>query len=160
MNNNQNIIIKSLPQPDGGEGASEWQGMDGNVHAEESHSKNAGRCTRIKLGGPLFGTSLQHKTKSSIYRITKEHRLDVRAWKVRRITSGEPRRVWEQSRTGTPAREFDRVEAVSRGRSSCMNRAGVAADGSPVQRMNRRSQMQRRSERCWSRMVPVNESGK
>lgn len=55
MNNDQCIVIKSLPQPDGGEGASEWQGMRGNVHSEESHSENAGRCTRSKLGEPKPG---------------------------------------------------------------------------------------------------------
>ena len=55
MNNNQYIVIKSLPQPDRGEGDSDWQGMDGNVHAEESHSEHAGRCTRSKLGVPESG---------------------------------------------------------------------------------------------------------
>jgi hypothetical protein len=42
MNNDKYIVIKSLPQPDGGEGDSEWQGAPGNGRSEESHSENAG----------------------------------------------------------------------------------------------------------------------
>ena len=43
MNNDKYIVIKSLPQPDRGEGASERQGVYGDVHLEEGLvSENAG----------------------------------------------------------------------------------------------------------------------
>lgn len=43
MNNDLYIVIKSLPQPDRGEGASEWQGLHSNGFTEESYKVNAGR---------------------------------------------------------------------------------------------------------------------
>ena len=64
----------------------------------------------------MAGTSLQHKTKSSIHHMVWVRRPDTRAWKVARFTPGGPSCV--RKRTELSARMVDRMAGVSRGHSS------------------------------------------
>lgn len=147
MNNDKYIVIKSLPQPDGGEGASEWQGASGNGRSEESHSENAGRCTKTQLGEPESGRVCN--TRRSPLSIAWRRSVD---WALAHGKSvGLPREILEVprlSRVIKPQGATNVLGEVSRGRTSCRstealadseannNETGVAADGFPVQRMN------------------------
>ena len=94
------------------------------------------------------GTSLQHKTKSSIYQLAKERRLGVRAWKVHGFTPGGPVCVFPR-KTEKVARPSDHTLGVSRGHMRCrINEAGVVADGLPVQRRIGMDSPHQRPERC------------
>ena len=136
MNNDKYIVIKSLPQPDGGEGASEWQGSSGNGRAEESHSEHAGRCTRSKLGEPEPGRVCN--TRRSPISIAWRGGIDLTFAHGKSV--GLPREVLEASRLGRvtePQGEANALGEVSRRHSSCRrNEAGVVADGNPVRRMD------------------------
>lgn len=136
MNNDKYIVIKSLPQPDGGEGASEWQGASGNGRSEESHSEYAGRCTKTQLGEPESGRVCN--TRRSPLSIAWRRSVD---WALAHGKSaGLPREILEVPRLGRvikPQGATNVLGEVSRGRTSCRrNETGVAADGIPVQRMN------------------------
>ena len=86
MNNDINIVIKSQGQPDEGEGHSEWQAVHGNVYGEEGLSANVRGDAQVPRSArqdrarsepdhlvrrSRIGTSLHHKTKSSIHHMRK-----------------------------------------------------------------------------------------
>ena len=112
MNNNEGIKIKSQPQPDGGEGDSKWQGMIGNGDAEESYSENAGRYTKIMLGGLESGRVCN--TRRSPLSIVWQRNVDMALAHGKSI--GLPQEipnVFCANRTGISARILERVWEVS-----------------------------------------------
>ena len=107
-----------------------------------------------------IGTSLQHKTKSSICRKVMERRSDNRVPQVIGITPGDPL-VSRPVRVINAQGKTNVLGEVSRWRMRCRsNETGVVADGNPVRRRIGMDSPHQRPERCWNRMVLVNESGK
>ena len=123
MNNDKPIRIKSLLQPDGGEGASEPQGVASNGALEKAVAKMRGD-EQEPSEASRFGTSPQHRTKSSIH--LKDRSVD---WAFAHGKSvGLPRESLlvslTQSGTGGRASGLEDQEAVSRGNMSRRKRAG------------------------------------
>ena len=72
MNNKIDIVIKSQGQPDDDEGHSAGQAIRGNAAGEEGPVReHAGRQHKNPVRRSGIGTSLQHKTKSSIHHTRK-----------------------------------------------------------------------------------------
>ena len=153
------MIIKSLPQPDGGEGASEWQGASGDGSPEESHSEHAGRCTRTQLGEPEPGRVCN--TRRSPLSIAWRRSVDWAFAHGKHV--GLPREIHGAScegRTGASARGLDRVGEVSREHSNRRRNetgvGGAAARGSSEWTVG---SPRRRLERWPGRIAWMNESG-
>lgn len=123
MNNDKPIRIKSLLQPDGGEGASEPQGVASNGALEKAVANMRGDEQEPSKASRV-GTKPQHRTKSSIH--YKSRSVD---WAlVHGKSVGLPRESQlvslTQLGTGDPARGLECQEAVSRGHMSRRKRAG------------------------------------
>ena len=162
--------VKSNPSLTEAKG-SQRQVAEGNNCDEGSlrqrHGLNAQCRPRIRKDGGsanirravITGTSLQHKTKSSICHRVMERRFDNRVPKAVGITPGDPL-ASRHRRVINPQGTTNVLEEVSRGRMRCRrNETGVVADGWPVRRRIGMDSPHQRPERCWGRMVPVNESG-
>jgi hypothetical protein len=159
MNNDNNIVIKSQGQPDGGEGHSAGQAVDGNVYGEE------GLCANMRGDEQESNQATCNRDESAtqdevLYSSHEEGRiLGARAWKVNKHTPGDPLSVTQV--TNCAVRFSHCLAEVSREHSSRRrNETGVAADGLPVQQRVREESPRRRLERCCGRMAAVNESGK
>ena len=61
-------------------------------------SRTRGVTNRNRVRRSEGGTSLQHKTKSSIHRIPEGRTLGTRAWKAAGFTPGDPRRCPTEDR--------------------------------------------------------------
>ena len=133
MNNDNNIVIKSQGQPDGGEGHSAGQAVHGNVYGEEGLSANV-RGDEQKPSEAILNRDESSSQDKVLYSSHEEgRRLGARAWKVNKHTPGDPLSVTQV--TYRVARRGQRLSEVSRERiSRRSNETGVVADGLPVQR--------------------------
>jgi len=137
------------------------QGMSVTAFPEEAcarvrTSRTRGATNRNRVRRAEGGTSLQHKTKSSIHHMPDARRPGARAWKAAGFTPGGPRCV--RFRTELSARPAHRTVEVSRGRSRWSNEPEGPARTRKRERTGR-SHTHRRPERSPARMGRVNESG-
>ena len=117
MKDDKVVKIKSLPQPDGGEGASGRQGCGSDAVAEESCAAKArGNEQKPSQADPNRDESaLQDEVLQPSY--GEGRKLGARVWKDSGMTPGGPLRVPNIGTKGS-ARNPERVAEVSRGRSS------------------------------------------
>ena len=132
----------------------------------QRHGLNAQCRPRIRKDGGsadirramTAGTSLQHKTKSSICHRVMERIFDNRVPKAVGNTPGDP----PASRLGRvikPQGATSVQEEVSRGHNRCRrNETGVVADGVLVRRRIGKDSPHQRPERWPGRMARINES--
>ena len=122
MKDDKVVKIKSLPQPDGGEGASGRQGLGSNVGAEESCvAKARGNEQKPSQADPNRDESaLQDEVLKPSY--GEGRKLGARVWKDNGMTPGESLRV--PHGTKGSARNPECVAEVSRGRSSVQTSRG------------------------------------
>ena len=154
MKYDKSMIIKSLPQPDGGEGASEWQGASGDGSPEESHSEHAGRCTRTQLGEPEPGRVCN--TRRSPLSIAWRRSVDWAFAHGKHV--GLPREIHGAScegRTGASARGLDRVGEVSREHSNRRSTEDEGRQRSGQQRDRSRGSRRVRILRMDCRVTPA-----
>lgn len=160
MNNDKSMMIKSLPQPDGGEGASGRQGACSNVRAGESWTRKCGAMNKNPVRRSDAGTSPQHRMKSSIRQMARNvdwalvHGKTVGLPRESRVVSH--RKVRLENPQGCSTAAWQSAEGILNRRQragSSRRRVTRPANGPEVSPRGR-------PERCRDRMVLVNESGK